>query len=190
MAKPGRGMRSTRRIAGVCCLLAVGLTGLVGCSDDAPEGTVLGDDTPTPTTTKADSSSPTPTPPTVTPTNGESPTRTLVRQYIALRNYAWKTGDVEPMLELASPDCQSCQSNARVVREIYEAGGHVEGDFEEQILEMEGDGERILVISRDGDWTKVASPNAEPEHYDSDQYNVDYILAREGNQWVVAEIRA
>lgn len=44
---------------------------------------------------------PSPAPPTISPTTGEPSTRTLVRQYIALRNYAFETGDVEPMLDLA-----------------------------------------------------------------------------------------
>lgn len=84
-------------VGAVSCLLTLSLA---GCSDEQPEGTVLGDDAPSPTTTPTPST-PSPTPPTISPTTGEPSTRTLVRQYIALRNYAFETGDVEPMLDLA-----------------------------------------------------------------------------------------
>ena len=169
-------------------LAIASMTGLTGCSDDPPDAPVLGNDTPSPTAAPTPST-PSPTPPTITPTPGESPTRTLVRQYFALRNHAFQTGEIDPMLGLAADGCQSCQGSAALVRDVFAAGGHLEGDLNERIVEMEGDKERILVVSEQDQWGKVASSGAEPETYPPGQRSADYVLKREGTQWKVAEIR-
>lgn len=172
-------------VGAVSCLLTLSLA---GCSDEQPEGTVLGDDAPSPTTTPTPST-PSPTPPIISPTTGESPTRTLVRQFVEMENYVRATGDTEPLLALSHPECQSCQGIAEVVGGVYESGGTYEGDYRERIVAMEGDGKRILVVTEAGDWSVLPSPGADRIVRKAGRTTADYILEQEGDRWVVREIR-
>jgi hypothetical protein len=169
-------------VAVACCVLA-----LTACNSN-PEPTV---ESPPPKPKKTTpSASPTPTPPSPSVSPGEPSEHAFVRHYIDLQNYARKTGDVEPMLALTSPECQSCKGAADVIREVFDAGGHYEGDSDLKIEHFEGTGKTLLVITRSSDYQVVTSSGGEKESYPGRQHVFDFKLQREGDQWKVREILA
>lgn len=57
----------------------------------------------------------------------------FIRRWFALVNHAQRTGDVEGMLKVSGPDCDSCRGFAREMKSIYAAGGEVRGGDDEVI---------------------------------------------------------
>jgi len=108
---------------------------------------------------------------------------------VELENYVRATGDADPLLALSHPECQSCQGIAEVVGGVYRSGGKYQGDYRERIVEMEGDGNRILVVTEAGDWSVLPSPGADRIVRQAGRTTADYILAQDRNRWVVREIR-
>lgn len=167
--------------------MALVMLGQVGCSQPTtpkspPSSTEqVESTTPTPTTT------PKPSPPVVAATPGESETRTLVRQYLALGDFARRTGDTAPFLALAAKDCDSCVGASEVVKGIYGAGGHYEGDYVQQIKALEGNGSQILAVIHEGDSRRII-PGKPTQSLKAREYSLTFRLKREGNRWVVARI--
>lgn len=54
---------------------------------------------------------------------------------------------------------------------------------------MEGDQQRILVITEHDEWGRVASPGAKAEKFELAQRKADYLLEREDGTRKVTEIR-
>lgn len=54
--------------------------------------------------------------------------KAFVKHYIAVLNYAGRTGDTAKLRELSSPSCAPCQDIIDSIRDLYAAGGRIEGD--------------------------------------------------------------
>lgn len=80
---------------------------------------------PTPTaTTPADAA---PTLPAQASEDSPEGAAAFVNHYIDVLNYAARTGDVEGLSELSSPDCTGCQRYIKLYRDTYAAGGYFKG---------------------------------------------------------------
>ncbi|MGH3486754.1 MAG: DUF6318 family protein [Actinopolymorphaceae bacterium] len=171
-----------RRLAAAvaCCVLV-----LTACNGN-PEPTV---ESPSPKPKKTAASA-TPTAPSPSASPGEPAEHTFIRHYIDLQNYARKTGDVEPMLAITSPKCQSCQGAADVIREVFEVGGHYEGDSDLRVVRFEGTGGAVLVVTRSDDYRVVTSAGETKDAYSGGQHVFDFKLQREGDRWRIREILA
>ncbi|UMG93577.1 DUF6318 family protein [Nocardioides sp. TF02-7] len=106
---------------------------LVAC-DDEPEPT------PEPTAPSSTAVSETSTPTEPTPTGPVEPTlpaaaeeatkagaEAFVEYYVALINYAQKTGDVATLTDIAEPACEGCRAGTDSIAEIYRRGGRITG---------------------------------------------------------------
>ena len=105
--------------------LAGGLLGLAGCTSDAA---------PTPEPLPSRSASPSPSPSATPPSlpaeaEGTSPAaaKAFARHYFDLINYAARTGDTADLRAASAHECVSCDAIAGNIEEIYEAGGHIQG---------------------------------------------------------------
>jgi Family of unknown function (DUF6318) len=159
--------------------LVTGVLALSACNG-SPEPTVR---TPSPkpsATTPTASASPTPPTPSESP--GEAADQAFVRHYFALVDFARKTGDVEPMLEVSSPECQSCQGVADVIRGIFTAGGQYEGSYEFRILEINGSNGAMNMVARTGPF-EVTGPDAKSYPVEEKFYEIE--LKQQGDRWIM-----
>ncbi|MDC4233989.1 DUF6318 family protein, partial [Actinomyces sp. B33] len=49
------------------------------------------------------------------------------RHFLALTEYAWNTGDTQPMKDFSSPECQLCSAMAQSIDDLYISGGWANG---------------------------------------------------------------
>lgn len=50
----------------------------------------------------------------------------FVRYYLEVLDYAYTTGDVEPLAEISAAECMGCQRSIEIARETHSAGNHWE----------------------------------------------------------------
>jgi hypothetical protein len=163
-------------IALACCVLA-----LTACNSN-PEPTV---EPPSPKPKKTTPSA-TPTAPSPSASPGEPAEHTFIRHYFSLVDYARKTGDVEPMLAASSPECKSCEGVAEVIRKVFDAGGHYEGSYDLEILEINGTGgAEINLVARSGKFRMVPASRGKAETYAAEQKFYVIELKRQGDQWIM-----
>lgn len=126
-------MGSPPRRPAAAAAAAVLALALVAC-DDEPEPT------PEPTAPSSTAVSETSTPTEPTPTGPVEPTlpaaaeeatkagaEAFVEYYVALINYAQKTGDVATLTDIAEPACEGCRAGTDSIAEIYRRGGRITG---------------------------------------------------------------
>lgn len=101
---------------------------------------------PTPTaTTPADAA---PTPPAQASEDSPEGAAAFVNHYIDVFNYAARTGDVEGLSEISSPDCTGCQRYIKLYRDTYAAGGYFKGkDWDLSNLRTESENTTWLIRS-------------------------------------------
>jgi hypothetical protein len=106
---------------------AVVLAGLAGCDDEAA---------PSPAPPEPSSTSPSPTEPTGSPAptlpveaKGKSvaSAKAFARYFIEAVNFAIRTGDARPVMDVSTPGCVTCNAVKRNAERIYGAGGRIEG---------------------------------------------------------------
>lgn len=119
-------------------VLALVLTGTLllgaGCSDEGaeadPQPILPSSSSASPTDEPTPSASPTEAP--TMPAAAEELTRDgaaeFARHWVALFNYAQRTGDTSPLLEVSDPRCVSCSDARDAINEVYESGGSVDGN--------------------------------------------------------------
>lgn len=128
-----------RRIAMLAAVAVSALAVLTGCTDDPPEGRVLGGEEEQSSGTAETTSTPTPTPTTTSSpgrvvTDGpgevegseEEQVKAFMRTYIREQNKATGNGDfstVNTMIE----KCSVCEESQRYITGAYQSGGKVEG---------------------------------------------------------------
>lgn len=126
---------------------------------------------PTPTaTTPADAA---PTPPAQAGEDSPEGAAAFVNYYIDVFNYAARTGDVEGLTELSSPDCTGCQRYIKLYRDTYAAGGYFKGgDWKPGKFELEPSGTETFIST---DVTSAATTYRErsgsPERIGSGETN-------------------
>lgn len=182
-----QGRRAALKWAGAAtaCLLA-----FTACSGGAAEPTDLPDKPDKKNTaSKTPEGTPTPTPPSPSPVSSDKhESWTFVRHYEALTGYAFLTGDAAPLEELSAPGCKSCQFTVDLINEVYDAGGHFEGDYKGHVEEVSGSNTAVNVYIKFGEGRKIAKAGAQAEVYEPESRNKTYQLEREGSQWIVSEI--
>ncbi|WP_310964179.1 DUF6318 family protein [Nocardioides terrisoli] len=116
--------RSWRFAPALLCGLVCALT-LAGCGNEPATSH-------SPSATPSGSASARPSPaippmPSAAKAHSKAGAVAFVRYYVTAFNHAQATGDVRPLRELGAKGCISCRSILTTVREIYSAGGHIEG---------------------------------------------------------------
>src|SRR4051794_697515 len=99
------------------------LLALAGCGGD-PKA----DPSPSPSVPSASPVSTTPAPPALpeaAKANTKAGAIAFVKYYVQLINHAQATGDVAALAAVEDPGCSSCASGRRLLKKIYESGGHI-----------------------------------------------------------------
>lgn len=102
------------------------LLGAAACSSDDPEPHVAPPSSSPPTTTPASS----PTAPTMPePANDHTPhgAEAFVRYFIAVLNFAQRTGDTSALNDVSTEACAGCRGYVQAIDRAYRTGGRVEG---------------------------------------------------------------
>lgn len=58
---------------------------------------------------------------------GQGAAEAFIGYYFELTDYAAGAGDLAALRSLAAPECRACESGAGYIRDVYAAGGHVDG---------------------------------------------------------------
>jgi hypothetical protein len=99
---------------------------LAGCSGDDPSASAPSE----PPSTAPATSPPTPTPPPL-PASAQQPTKAgavaFAYHFVDVLNYSSLTGELDALHHASSPRCESCVNISGAIREVYGAGGQVDG---------------------------------------------------------------
>lgn len=131
-------------------------------------------------------------PPPIQATPGEHPAEAMVRQFLAYENHAVLTGDVEPMLSLSDPGCESCEGIADVVREIYHDGGRVEPGYRRTATDIARvattDPPVFRVRLEETEQVRISTTGEVEDRIEPSEVLVEYATKQEGRTWLVEEI--
>ncbi len=179
----------SRRIGHITIALATLV--LSGCGADNPA--------PPPLPTASQSASPTAATPPVMPDSARGTTRAaakeFVRYYVAVMSYATRTGDTDLLRAASSKQCSACNSIAKSLEEIRDAGGRVEtADLVVKHIVVDSvgpDGTLLLVADVSVPPQKVfETGSSEPQTFsgiDSDPHH--FTLTKSNNGWTVTSLR-
>lgn len=167
---------------------------LAGCGGD-PEAP------PDPTATTSGVSTTPSTPPTPSApalpeaamANTKAGAIAFVRHYVDLINHAQRTGDVEVLAAVEAAGCESCASGRKYLRDVYGAGGHINGG--ELRVEIAGalrnrsiDGWTIDGRLEYGPQTVIRPTAPTPtEHLTGGGVPITVLLSLNAGTWTVAE---
>lgn len=178
-----------RLLVGVVLALAV-----AGCGGDPKAD-------PTPTPSSPSSSSTTPAPP-VMPDAAKADTKAgavaFVKYYVETQNFASATGDTAALERIAASECESCQSIIGLIKKVYAAGGHIDGDGW-TILKAQRAGLAsapsnaiyVDVALRIASQSIYSTPSASPSEYPGNPRRLmTFGLSRASSGWRVANIVA
>lgn len=115
---------AVRRLVAVC----VALVGLAACSDDSDAGPKEPESSPAVSSTPTASPTASPPGPSIPPEAqgiDEASAKAFVRFWFATLSESMRTGDVELVRSLGTPDCRSCNAVISKIEKLYAKGGHV-----------------------------------------------------------------
>jgi pyruvate/2-oxoglutarate dehydrogenase complex dihydrolipoamide acyltransferase (E2) component len=120
--------------------------------------------------------------------------RLFAEHYLEAYNAAQESGDTEPLSALATPGCASCRGFIESIRDVYDAGGTVEGGLitvlNSSAPTRKIDGRQIVLIevrvSKERDFDK---DGREIESYPGEKSQYYFYLVREDERWLVDAIQ-
>lgn len=111
-----------RRLAGLCCLPLLAITGCSG-GEEEPQPII-----------RSDTASESPESPSAQPSKKPWEKRTkagavaFVKHWVDVFNEAGATGDTSELREISAAGCKSCLGYAGMIDNLYESGGHLRSD--------------------------------------------------------------
>jgi hypothetical protein len=117
--------RTVHTVAALALFVGVGTT---GCTEPAAKPKPL----PSPSSSsvaESPTASATPTPPSIPAEArglGDDAAKAFAKHYVALINYSSRTGRTGELTAMSGSRCQSCQTIAGSIRDVYSAGGRIE----------------------------------------------------------------
>lgn len=154
---------------------------LVACSDDAISAPPASAPT---TAASSTSATPSASPDLRIAPPGET-AREFIKRWFALINEAQRTGNVDGVLAVSGPECDTCQKFTRQVRGIYRDGGEIRGGIESI---------RSLTAESETEWVAslVATPSeferrrgAPTERYSGGAHRSRLVIANVQGRWVI-----
>lgn len=115
--------RLSRVVATVVSVAVIGLAAGCGGDNPTPSAAPL-NPTTSPTT---DTAVPVPEFPAAAKPEDKAGANAFVRHWVAVLNYAGRTGKAELLRELSTPDCVRCAALSDGIDRIYKAGGRISG---------------------------------------------------------------
>lgn len=118
------------RVQGVVGVVVVVACLVAGCTPDEPDPTSTASVPTTSTTTEPTTSTPTvavPELPEAATVGDAAGAEAFVKHWVDVLNYAYATGDTEPVQELSLPVCELCSETVTEIEDAYGPGGHIEG---------------------------------------------------------------
>jgi hypothetical protein len=199
----GFGVLTRRTIA--MAISATCLSGaLAGCNDtdpdDPPDSGLPSKSETTSTSPATPTSEPTPTEasgpsapelPTTATKHTKAGAIAFVRFYLELLNYAAHTGDVRPLRQHSTSDCEACRDDAQTWSDLYSSGGWAKGG----VLALKT--VRATAPARPEDvyvgvtvarshGTYKATPDAKAKSVPADEADLDYYLVWVHHSWRMA----
>ncbi|MGW7686498.1 DUF6318 family protein [Kribbella sp. NPDC054772] len=120
--------------------------------------------------------------------------KVFLAHYVDLMNYAYATGDAEPMLSASDKGCIGCNGIAGYVGRINVKNGAVEGDYKDRLVSVKdifrGKSGRLggKAIVKSGNFTERSSPGASPVPQGNSTGTMEFTLAPNGSNWVIYEL--
>jgi uncharacterized protein DUF6318 len=190
-------LRNRRALVASACLGALMLT---GCNSN-PEASRPFEP---PQTTTAPSN--TPPSPSATPSGPPdrpeaakglalSAAEAFVTHYVDLLNFAYATGDIQPLLSVSDRGCVGCNGTADYLRKTNGKNGGLTGDYKDRVMAVKelfrGASGRVggSVVVRSGTYTERTAPTASPRQKPAHTETWQFTLSPVGGSWVMYEIQ-
>ena len=180
--------------AGVVVTLACVAALLGACSEDSPEPP------PSPSTSSTSSTTettePVPEPPALPPeatTPDAAGAAAFVRHWFDLANYAYATGNTEPLKAVSEGDCDTCNNIMETIDEQYADGGRFRGGT----ISVEGaeapapDESGVLLVTTRYSQAAVTNVEADGSSSTTDPRpgtTVGFVIALVDSRWLAAGI--
>lgn len=181
-------MTVLRGAAWACALVAGGLV-IGGCTPVEPEPRPT---TPVETSTSApETSEPTVAAPEMPNEAAEASAagaEAWVRHWIDLLNYAYDTGDTEPLAALSPSVCKVCSGTISDINEIYGAGGRLEGAemVPSRVLSPPPDARNLVAVGvtfTEAASIRVNADGSRTEEPATAETEVGFVLVHENGAW-------
>jgi hypothetical protein len=166
--------------AGIAVLAGLlSVAGLTGCSGSDPEPGTL---SPTPST------STTSAPPSPSATTPEQQIEATMKEYFAVTNEAFNTGDVDRLREFSTSGCP-CRRAANSIEKTIGSGGHFEGiryDVTSIRVHDLTDNTAIAEVKATLPPYKVFDGEGKvTENSKGGRLHTDYAMVRSGDRWII-----
>ncbi|MFB6720311.1 DUF6318 family protein [Kribbella sp. NPDC056345] len=115
--------------------------------------------------------------------------------YVGLINYAYETGDAEPLLAESDKGCLGCKGFAEYVRKTNAKNGGLTGDYKDRLTNVKeifrGTGGKVggSAELKSGVFEERTAPTAEPVTHDPGTGTMEFTLSPRDGDWVMFEMQ-
>lgn len=175
-------------------VVAVGLAGgvaLGGCAGEDPDPPPATSPEPTTSISESTTSEPTVAVPEM-PAEAAEPTaegaEAWVAHWIDLLNYAYATGDTEPLIGISGSTCDVCSETAEEIDAVFDGGGYIEGGLVSttSVRSPAPDIDAVVNVSvtySQSDGVNISGDGVEERFDGIDSTNVAFVMVFDQGSW-------